>query len=126
MYLPRAAVTEELLLPVAVARPAERTGAGETVLVADDEAGIRGLARAALETAGYRVLEAADGAAAVEVFRAAAGRVAVAVLDASMPRLSGRQVFEAIRRIDPAVKVLFASGYHGGGVLPDAAVTCCA
>ena len=121
VYLPRAVGTEELLPAVAAARSAERPARGETVLVADDEAGIRGLARAALEMAGYRVLEAADGAEAVEVFRAAAGRVSAAVLDASMPRLSGRQVFEAIRLIDPAVKVLFASGYHGGGVLPDGA-----
>jgi CheY-like chemotaxis protein len=89
------------------------------VLVADDEAAVRGLARTALEMAGYRVLLAADGVEAVEAFRSA-GPVALVVLDAGMPRLSGRQAFDAIRRIDPAVKVLFASGYHGG-VLPEAA-----
>ena len=93
-------------------------GRGETVLVADDEAGVRDLARVALELSGYRVLMAADGVEAVDAFRNAAGGISLAVLDASMPKLSGRQVFEAIRGIDPEVKVLFASGYHGGGLLP--------
>ena len=121
VYLPCAPGPDGLPPGAAAVRPAPRTAAGETVLVADDEAVVRGLAKAALEVAGYRVLEAADGAEAVEVFRAAGGRVVLAVLDASMPRMSGRQAFEAIRRIDPAVKVLFASGHHGGGVVPGAA-----
>jgi hypothetical protein len=47
--------------------------------------------------------------------------VALAVLDASMPRMSGRQAFDAIRAIDPALKVLFATGYLGGSLLPDGA-----
>ena len=79
---------------------------------------MRDLAKVALELSGYTVLVAADGAEAVEVFRKAGGSVKLAVLDASMPKLSGRQVFEAIRKTDPGVKVLFASGYHGGGLLP--------
>ena len=49
---------------------------------------------------------------------AARGSVRLVVLDVGMPRLSGRQAFEAIRQIDPSVRVLFASGYHGGA-LPD-------
>jgi CheY-like chemotaxis protein len=67
------------------------------------------------------VLVAADGAEAVTVFRAAPGRVALAVLDAGMPRLSGHQVFELLRGLDPTVRVLFASGYHGGGLVPEMA-----
>jgi FixJ family two-component response regulator len=47
----------------------------------------------------------------VEVFRREGGGVGVVVLDAGMPVLSGRQAFEAIRGIDPAARVLFASGY---------------
>ncbi len=96
-------------------------GGGETVLVADDEVAVRQLAQTALELAGYRVLVAADGAEALDVFRAAKERVQLVVLDASMPRMSGRQAFDAIRQIDPDVKVLFASGYHGGGLLPESA-----
>ncbi|HEY1187829.1 MAG TPA: PAS domain S-box protein [Gemmata sp.] len=119
VYLPRGAASGDDL---ATERPEVRTdfprGGGETVLVADDEAGVRDLAKVALELSGYTVLVAADGAEAVDVFRKAGGRVKLAVLDASMPKLSGRQVFEAIRRTAPGVKVLFASGYHGGGLLP--------
>ena len=118
VYLPRGVASDD-----GTGAPREepadfRRGGGETVLVADDEAGVRDLARAALEMSGYRVLVAADGAEAVDVFAAAAGGVQLVVLDASMPKLSGRQVFEAIRRADPVVPVLFASGYHGGDLLP--------
>ena len=66
-----------------------------------------------------RLVTAADGAEAVEVFRREAGAVALAVLDASMPRMSGRQAGEAIRRLDPAVRVLFVSGHPQ----PDALAT---
>ncbi len=118
VYLPRGLVAED----AAPERPEVRNefprGGGETVLVADDEAGVRDLAKVALELSGYRVLVAADGAEALDAFRGAGGVVKLAVLDASMPKLSGRQVFEAIRLLDPDVKVLFASGYHGGGQLP--------
>ncbi|QJW94876.1 hybrid sensor histidine kinase/response regulator [Frigoriglobus tundricola] len=119
VYLPCAAATDERASAPG-APPDARKGSGQTVLVADDEAGVRDLARTALEMAGYRVLVAADGAEAVAVFRTAPARVALAVLDASMPRLSGRQVFAAIRKLDPAVKVLFASGYHDSGSGADA------
>jgi CheY-like chemotaxis protein len=121
VYLPCAHSTEKQ--PVSVHDEQEDVvqGNGETVLIADDEVAVRELAKTALELAGYRVLLAADGAEAVEVFRQAKDEVSLVVLDASMPRMSGRQAFEAIRQIDSAVKVLFASGYHGGGLLPDSA-----
>lgn len=119
VYLPRAPATDEAPGP-ARERPAEPAkGAGETVLVADDEPAVRDLARAGLEMAGFRVVLACDGAEAVDVFRAANGAVRLAVLDVGMPRLSGRQAFDAIRALDPRVKVLFASGYTDGAQLPE-------
>jgi PAS domain S-box-containing protein len=124
VYLPCAAEREGEPRADGADRADAPKGGGETVLVADDEAAVRQLAQAALESAGYRVLVAADGAEALEAFRLAAGRVELVVLDATMPRLSGRQVFDAIRRIDPDVKVLFASGYHfgtGPGATPERA-----
>jgi PAS domain S-box-containing protein len=114
VYLPRgephdpaAGVTESKLLA-----QLDR-GRGEVILVADDEPLVRAMARSALERQGYRVVLAADGAEAVEVFRTerAAGRVALVVLDLSMPQLSGRQASQLIRKIDPHVPVLFASGH---------------
>ncbi|MBN9578296.1 MAG: response regulator, partial [Alphaproteobacteria bacterium] len=121
VYLPRGQTTEERAAGAEAGREALRKGGGETVLLADDEPAVRDLAKTALEMAGYRVLVACDGAEAVDAFRAAKGRVALAVLDASMPRMSGRQVFEAIRQLDPAVKVLFASGYHSAALSPTGA-----
>jgi PAS domain S-box-containing protein len=118
VFLPVGPTTADQSAPDSVPRSGGRKGSGEMVLVADDEAAVRDLARAALELAGYRVALARDGAEAVEAFRAARGRVKLVVLDAGMPRMSGRQAFEAIRELDPGVCVLFASGYHGTA-LPD-------
>jgi CheY-like chemotaxis protein len=89
------------------------------VLVADDESGIREVARAVLGMHGYRVVLAEDGAQAVEVFRREGGRVGVVVLDACMPNMTGRQAFEAIRELRPDVPVLFASGFPTDELLPD-------
>ncbi|HJZ59218.1 MAG TPA: response regulator, partial [Gemmataceae bacterium] len=99
--------------------PVPAPGRGETVLVADDEPGVRELARTVLDRQGYRVLVAADGAEAVEVFRHEPGQVDLVVLDASMPNMNGRQAFESIRGIRPGVPVLFASGYPSGQLLPE-------
>ena len=69
----------------------------------------------------------ADGAEAVEVFRLASGRVVVAVLDVSMPPMSGRQAFEAIRQIDPrvqgALRQRLPDSGHGTGQRPIVAQT---
>ncbi len=114
VYLPVGIASDDIVPMSEVVQPQEEAGHGETVLVADDEPLVRDLARSALERRGYRLLVAKDGAEAVELFRGErqAGRsVDVVILDVSMPVLSGRQAFEAIRRIDPEVPVLFASGH---------------
>jgi two-component system cell cycle sensor histidine kinase/response regulator CckA len=119
VYLPRGITSDELVPGPAEPQHSAR-GRGETVLVADDEPLVRALARNALERKGYRVVEACDGVEAVEVFRREAGKVALVVLDASMPNMSGRQAFAAIRKLDPAARVLFASGHQASDVLPAA------
>jgi PAS domain S-box-containing protein len=112
VYLPRSTESAERAAPAEPKQPESR-GRGETVLLADDEPLVRSVARHSLERDGYRVVMATDGAEAVDVFRREreVGRVALVVLDVSMPNMSGRQAFEAIRQIDPAVPVLFASGH---------------
>lgn len=82
-----------------------------TVLVVDDEPMIRDLARAVLETSGYRVLEAHDGEHAVEVFRENKSDIDLVVLDLTMPRMSGRDTFRALVDLEPAARVMFSSGY---------------
>jgi two-component system, cell cycle sensor histidine kinase and response regulator CckA len=119
VYLPCGITSAEV-----PARPPEPSsverGRGETVLVADDEPMVRSLAGNALERQGYRVLLAADGLEAVEMFRRENGKVALVILDASMPQMSGRQAFEVIRKIEPGVRVLFASGYPVSDLAADA------
>jgi two-component system, cell cycle sensor histidine kinase and response regulator CckA len=119
VYLPRAPATNELTGGAPLAAEPLPVGRGETVLVADDEPGVRDLARAGLEMVGFRVLVAADGVEAVDAFRAARGTVKAIVLDVGMPRMSGRQAFDAIRALDPSAKVLFASGYTDAAPLPE-------
>jgi len=81
-----------------------------TVLIVDDEAVLRTLARRVLERAGYAVLEAADGVECLEHYKN--GDVDLVFLDLSMPRMDGSAAFRELRRLDPDVNVLLTSGYN--------------
>jgi PAS domain S-box-containing protein len=118
VYLPCAPVTPPPAAAEAVP-PLTDDGRGELVLVADDEPAVRELAKAGLELHGFRVVTAADGAEAVEVARREGAVVRLAVLDATMPRLTGRQAFDAIRAFAPDLPVVFASGYAAAKLLAD-------
>ena len=87
-----------------------------TILLVDDEAMIRDLGRAILERAGFRVITAEDGLDAVEVFGRERERIGLVVLDVMMPRMSGRDAFRELVRLDPGVKVLFSTGYSEGEI----------
>jgi two-component system cell cycle sensor histidine kinase/response regulator CckA len=82
-----------------------------TCLVVDDDEGARELTSILLERAGFEVLTAVDGAEAIELFRSRTTRISAVVLDNTMPGLSGAEVFDAIRLIDPDVPIVLASGY---------------
>lgn len=82
----------------------------ETVLLAEDEAPVRRLARKILERQGYRILEAEDGLAALRVAEAAEA-IDLLVTDLSMPGLDGRALALRLRQTIPALRVLFLSGY---------------
>lgn len=84
----------------------------ELVLVADDEATIRDLAKEMLEEMGLRVLTASDGNQAVEVFKENADGISCVLLDLTMPGLDGAQAFHEMQRIKPDVKVILSSGYN--------------
>lgn len=81
-----------------------------TVLVVDDEDMVRSAASRALARAGYRVLEASNGPAAVSLFAEEASRVALVLLDVTMPGMSGEAVYLRIRSLRRSVPVLFSSG----------------
>ena len=107
VYLPAAASP----VPAEPVAPAAEGGGGECVLVVDDEDMVRDLARLVLERRGYRVLTACDGEEALTQYGAHPGRIDLVLLDYTMPGLTGLQVFEALRKMDPKVCVVFSSGY---------------
>jgi two-component system cell cycle sensor histidine kinase/response regulator CckA len=114
--------TFTVLLPASVerrksVRHAARTpvtGSGR-ILLADDEPDVRGVVRAMLESLGYSVIEARDGREAVELFRRHNEEIDLVLLDLVMPRLTGEAALEEIRRIDPSVRAVLASGYDESG-----------
>jgi PAS domain S-box-containing protein len=81
------------------------------VLVVDDEAIVRDIAKHTLEHHGYSVLLANDGREAVEIFRENAGRINLVLLDLAMPVMGGEETLHALRRIQPSVSVILSSGY---------------
>ena len=83
----------------------------ETVLVAEDDASLRKLATIVLESFGYSVIAAVDGEDAIAKFMENRERISIVLLDMIMPKKSGEEVGEAIRKVSPGVKILFASGY---------------
>jgi two-component system, cell cycle sensor histidine kinase and response regulator CckA len=91
--------------------PSGEGSAGGTVLIVDDEEGIRTMAARVLEQAGYSVLTAADGRAAVEVFRANADQIVCVLLDLMLPHTTGDVIFRQIRRIKLDICVILMSGY---------------
>jgi PAS domain S-box-containing protein len=91
--------------------PFVATARGETVLLLDDDPGVRESFRFLLEKAGYRVLAEADGRSAVAAFTREAGRVAIVVTDMTMPGMGGLQVASAIRQIRPTQTIIAMAGW---------------
>jgi signal transduction histidine kinase len=82
-----------------------------TVLLADDEDGVRRVGCDMLTRLGFTVLTASDGVAALELFRAQGRTIACVILDLTMPRMDGKEAFRELRRLSADVPVLIASGY---------------
>ena len=85
-------------------------GEGRLILIVDDEADVREIIRAALEKAGYRTLEAPDGADGLGTFADHKDEIAAVITDASMPLLDGVVLSRAIRKIAPETKIIAMSG----------------
>jgi PAS domain S-box-containing protein len=89
------------------------------VLVADDEADVRMVVRAMLESLGYDVIEAGDGVEAVALFRERHAEIDLVLLDLMMPGMTGDRAFAEMRSVDPGVRALLASGYDESGRVGD-------
>jgi CheY-like chemotaxis protein len=83
----------------------------ETILVAEDEDGVRSLTREVLEKYGYTVLEAANGEEALKVAEQHDGPLDLLLSDVVMPRMGGPELAQALLAKRPTVKVLYMSGY---------------
>ena len=106
--------------------PAEVIGSGtiatlaprgvETILLVEDEEGIRALGARILERHGYTVLEAREGRDALTVAAQHGGRIDLLLTDVVMPEMGGKQLAETLMARDPSVRVLFVSGYTDGDI----------
>ena len=108
VYLPRVAGGAEAM---PAPEPQALRGGQETVLLVEDSAPVRALARRSLEAWGYTVVDAADGPAAVALATEHAGGIDLLVTDVVMPGMSGRELAELLGPARPSMKVLYTSGY---------------
>ena len=114
LYLPR--VDEPLGAAVAPATVATPAVGSETVLLAEDEALVRQMARRVLEQAGYTVLAAAGGAEAIQLAQGHKGPIDLLLTDVVMPGMSGRELARRMVEVRPGVRVLYMTGYSDEAV----------
>jgi PAS domain S-box-containing protein len=109
IYFP---VSEESSEPAEVSRRMDAAPVGtETVLLVEDEAGVREFARETMKRAGYRVLEAADAQDAVTLAEQEKGPIHLLLTDVIMPLVSGRELAEQIKSLREGIRVIYMSGY---------------
>lgn len=81
------------------------------ILVVEDNIAVAQLEKRGLENAGYKVIVARNGKEAIDLFQTRSDQIALVILDLIMPEMSGRDCLMGLVKIDPAVRVLIASGY---------------
>jgi signal transduction histidine kinase len=120
LLLPRAqaAAAGEPPTPAALQQGPGKAGK-ETVLIAEDEDGVRLLAVQSLERHGYRVLAAASGEEALRLAGHFDGTIHLLLSDVVMPGMKGPEVAERLRAMRPGIRVLLMSGYAADVVTPD-------
>jgi two-component system, cell cycle sensor histidine kinase and response regulator CckA len=96
-------------------------GHGETILVVDDEAAIREIARQTLENFGYQVLTANDGAEAIALYAEQKNEIEAVLTDMMMPFMDGPATIRALNRLNPRVKIIATSGHDANGNLVESA-----
>ena len=86
----------------------------ETILLAEDEAGIRTMTRAYLEGLGYKVLEAANGIEAIALSKEYGGAIDLVLTDVMMPGMRGDAMVKAVRQDRPGIQAIYMSGFADG------------
>ena len=120
IYLPQ--VVEEAKEKKAAEQAAPR-GAGETILVVEDQEGVRKVVEGMLEGLGYRVITAGNGQEGLSAYDAHREQIGLVVTDMVMPQMGGLDLFAALKERNPDVRVVlmtgYASGGEGGALLPE-------
>jgi two-component system cell cycle sensor histidine kinase/response regulator CckA len=114
IYLPR--VDEPVAANISTPGESTSRAGSETILLVEDDASLRLLTRNLLKLLGYTVLEAENGAQALEVTRQTRGEIHLLLTDVVMPGLGGRALAKEFAKMRPRTKVLFMSGYTGQAV----------
>jgi PAS domain S-box-containing protein len=115
VYLPRAEEIKETLQSVEV--PAATPHGSETVLLVEDEDGVRSLVRGILEAGGYKVLDANRPLKAWATSQQFEGPIHLLLTDVVMPQMNGPDLAEKLKMLRPNTKVLYMSGYTDGAIL---------
>ena len=120
VYLPRAeGKLEAARVPAILEAPPKGVG---TILLVEDDAAVRGLAREVLQEQGYTVLPAANGEEALQIVETHQGRIDLLMTDVIMPGMAGDELVEHLRLQLPDLKVVFVSGYASDAIpkiMPD-------
>jgi len=111
IYLPRVSASGEAVQNEPAMTQAQFQRGHETILLVEDEVTLRGLVKQYLGSQGYNVLEAPEGAAAIQVAASHPGPIHLLLSDVIMPGMNGRELSERISGVRPETKVLFVSGY---------------
>jgi CheY-like chemotaxis protein len=119
VYLPRYTGLEPA---IASPEPLEPRGGSETLLLVEDEATVRASVRRLLEWHGYRVLEAGNGSEALRIYEENSGAIDLVLTDLAMPEMGGVELIERLRLRNPALRVVFMSGYAERNVANDGAL----
>ncbi len=114
VYLP---TVEECAMDATQAIPQPSTRGSETILLVEDEDGVRKLAQLILERRGYSVIAACHGPDALEKSAEFDGEIPLLLTDVVMPHMSGRDVYELLSASRPGLKVLYMSGYTDSAIV---------
>jgi two-component system, cell cycle sensor histidine kinase and response regulator CckA len=111
IYLPR--ITDLAAAPAP--KPTVQKGS-ETILLVDDEEGVRKLVQAVLKNSGYTVIEASNGTSALSAYEKNAHKIDLVLTDVVMPQMNGFELGERLAEENPALPVLYMSGFRDGPV----------
>ena len=111
LYLPLLLDHTDVRLGQSHKETTKAMGHGETILLVDDETVIRETLKEIIELHGFRVFTASDGEEAVRIYQKERSVIKLVIMDMLMPRLSGEEAFHKMKKMNPDVKVILASGF---------------